>query len=305
MLDVRRLWILREVARQGTFAAAAHALGYSPAAISAQMATLEQEIGATLIDRGPRGAMLTETGDRLLWHAEIILERVSQAEADIEALLARHGQILRLAAFAAALVTLVPEVAARLRERVPDAEVMLAESDPDEALRRVEQRTADIAVVFWHDVQPSLAPGLDVVNLFEDPIYLALPAGHRLATAPLSYGVLLNEAWIAPRTGPSHRRFHAGPLSGAHVVVETDELQATLELVAAGLGIGLVSGLVLRVPDEVVLRYVGETRHVAGILRSDRRRSPVVREALLALAQAGAALTDRSVGPDPRARRPR
>jgi len=293
VLDVRRLWILREVARQGTFAAAAHALGYSPAAISSQVATLEQEVGATLIDRSPRGATLTEIGERLLWHAEVILDRMEQAEADVEATLARHGQMIRLAVFPAALVSLVPEVIERLRQRVPEAEVMLAEAPPDEALERVETRTADIAVVFWHGRQPQLPPGLDVVNLFEDPIHLAVRADHRLAEGPLTYRDVLGEPWIAPRTGPSHRRFHDGPLSGAHVVVETDDLQATVELVSAGVGLGLVSGLVPHVRDDVVLRYAGETRHVAGLLRSDRHRSAVVREALRALAELGASLTER------------
>ena len=55
MLDVKRLRVLREVARQGSFSAAAEALSYTQSAISQQIAVLERETGTTLVERGTRG----------------------------------------------------------------------------------------------------------------------------------------------------------------------------------------------------------------------------------------------------------
>jgi DNA-binding transcriptional LysR family regulator len=84
MLDARRLPTFREVARRGSFAAAADALWLTPSAVSQQMASLEREVGTRLFERTHRGARLTEAGSRLLAHADALLERLAQAEADLD-----------------------------------------------------------------------------------------------------------------------------------------------------------------------------------------------------------------------------
>ena len=65
MLEVHRLRLLLEFAERGTIAAAAAALGYTPSAVSQQLAALERETGAALLDRTARTAELTEAGQRL------------------------------------------------------------------------------------------------------------------------------------------------------------------------------------------------------------------------------------------------
>ena len=84
MFDVRRLPTFREVARRGSFAAAADALWLTPSAVSQQMAALEREVGAKLFERNNRGVRLTAAGTRLLAHADALLDRLAQAEADLE-----------------------------------------------------------------------------------------------------------------------------------------------------------------------------------------------------------------------------
>ena len=56
MLDTHRLRLLREFAERGTIAATAAALGYTPSAVSQQLAALEREAGAVLLDRTARAA---------------------------------------------------------------------------------------------------------------------------------------------------------------------------------------------------------------------------------------------------------
>src|ERR1700749_1674798 len=65
MLDVRRLHVLCEVARHGSFSAAATALGYTQPAISRQIATLEAEVGTALVRRVPAGAVVPDAGPPL------------------------------------------------------------------------------------------------------------------------------------------------------------------------------------------------------------------------------------------------
>jgi DNA-binding transcriptional LysR family regulator len=84
VFDVRRLPTFREVARCGSFAAAADALWLTPSAVSQQMAALEREVGAKLFERTHRGVRLTAAGTRLLAHADALLDRLAQAEADLE-----------------------------------------------------------------------------------------------------------------------------------------------------------------------------------------------------------------------------
>src|SRR2546429_9221099 len=80
MLDTRRLRVFREVARHGSFSAAAEALGYTQPAVSRQIATLEAELGTILVRRVPQGAVLTDAGSLLLDRADAILGRLDEVE---------------------------------------------------------------------------------------------------------------------------------------------------------------------------------------------------------------------------------
>src|SRR5919199_3279426 len=100
MLDVRRMRVLREVARRGSFSAAAEALSYTQSAVSQQVAALEREAGTTLVERSVRGIRLTEAGEALVRHADSILGRLAEAEAELEAIAGLRSGRLRLASFA-------------------------------------------------------------------------------------------------------------------------------------------------------------------------------------------------------------
>ena len=84
MLDVRRLRLLRELAERRTVTAVAHALSYTPSAVSQQLAALERDAGVPLLERVGRGVQLTEAGHRLVAHADVVLARLEAAEADLE-----------------------------------------------------------------------------------------------------------------------------------------------------------------------------------------------------------------------------
>src|SRR5919197_2895512 len=117
MLDVRRLRVLREVAAQGSFSAAAEALSYTQSAVSQQIAALEREAGTTLVERGARGIRLTDAGLALVEHADGILARLAAAESELEAIAGLRGGRLRLASFATAGAALVPLAIAHFSRR--------------------------------------------------------------------------------------------------------------------------------------------------------------------------------------------
>src|SRR5947209_14647575 len=147
MLDVRRMRVLREVAAQRSFSAAADKLGYTQSAISQQIAALEREAGATLIERNPRGIRLTDAGEALVRHADKILARLAEAEAELDAIAGLKGGRLRLASFPTAGATLVPRAIAEFSKRHPAVELSMTEAEPDEGLPRLTAAQPDPLLV--------------------------------------------------------------------------------------------------------------------------------------------------------------
>ena len=119
MLDVRRLRVLREVARRGSFSAAAVALGYTQPAVSRHVALLERETGATLLERRPAGVRLTDAGELLVRHADAILARLRDAEEDLDDLLGLRAGRLRMSTLSSAAATIVPLAVVEFRTACP------------------------------------------------------------------------------------------------------------------------------------------------------------------------------------------
>jgi len=82
MLSTTRLNVLREVVAHGSFSGAADALSYSQSAVSQAIATLEGEVGTTLLERDRGGIRPTAAGAALVAHADGILARMEAAEND-------------------------------------------------------------------------------------------------------------------------------------------------------------------------------------------------------------------------------
>ena len=80
MIDPRRVLTFREVARLGSFSRAAEALSLTQPAVSQQIAALERQAGARLLERGPGGLTLTPAGALLLEHADVVADRLDLAE---------------------------------------------------------------------------------------------------------------------------------------------------------------------------------------------------------------------------------
>src|ERR687887_106898 len=197
MLEVRRLRVLLEVARQGSFTAAARSLSYTPSAVSQQIAALEREAGAALVERGPRGVMLTEPGRVLAREADEILGRLASAELELQALAGLRAGLLRLGWFATAGATLMPHAIAAFQRRHPAVELDLFEGDPDQCVPRLRARELELAVVYQFELEPPVAPDLEQVPLVDDPLYIGLPADHRLvARQRVRLADLAGERWI-------------------------------------------------------------------------------------------------------------
>src|SRR5271169_4484086 len=180
MLNVARLKVLDEVARRGSFSAAADALDYTQSAISQQIAALEAEAGMTLLERHARGVSLTAAGQTLVGHAEGILARLEAAESALSAIAGLRSGRLRMASFPTAGATLMPLAIATFRSSYPDVELTLAESEPEQIVPRLRAGDIDLALLFEFAGETLLADDMVGTELLEDPMYLALPGEHPL-----------------------------------------------------------------------------------------------------------------------------
>jgi len=259
MLNVARLKVLDEVARRGSFSAAADALDYTQSAISQQIAALESEAGMTLLQRHPRGVSLTAAGQTLVGHAEGILARLESAEAALGAIAGLRGGRLRMASFPSAGATLMPLAIATFRARHPDVELTLAEGEPEQIAPRLRAGEIDLALLF--EFGDAGNDELTRVELFEDPLYLALPREHALAQKRrLRLEDLRGEAWVqtsssSPCARQVVRSCHAAGFE-PNVAFESDDYQTVQGLVAAGVGVALIPELALNpvVREDIAIR---------------------------------------------------
>src|SRR5947209_8346327 len=261
MLNVQRLRVLREVVARGSFSRAAEALAYTQSAVSQAIATLEAETGVALIERHRSGVRATAAGEVLVGHAESILARLDAAESDLASIVGVSGGRLRLASFPTAGATLMPLAIATFRSRHPYVELSLAEGEPEEIAPRLRAGELDLALVFeFRGVKESLGAGLRTVELLEDPMHVALPAGHALADKPtLRLEDLRDESWIqtsasSPCARHVVRSCHAAGFEPT-VSFESDDYDTVQGLVAAGVGVALIPQLALsNVRSDIVVR---------------------------------------------------
>ena len=334
MLDVTRLRVLAAVARHGSVTAAAKALNYAQPSVSHHLARLEAETGTRLVERSGRGVRLTDAGRLLAGRAEEILGRLDAAEHELAAHIGQREERIRVAGFPSALATVVPAAAARLRADHPDAELLLAEAEPQGAVRMLRAGRVDVALVFSYLQQgpsPQQGPGpphgpaagleggqrpggdeeegVRARPLLDEPVHLVTQAGAapppRTAGSPLAG--YAEHRWIA---GCERCRAHLlwrCELAGfaPQIAFTTDDVLVAQALAAAGLGVALLPDLALRAARHPGVRtepLPGARRQVLALTYGEPPGPPAVERLLDALADAAAALpvaTARKQAPRP------
>lgn len=200
MIDVRRVTVLREVARLGSFNQAAASLMLTPSAVSQQISALERELGGTaVVRRSTRGVTLTAAGRVLVDAGDAIAAELSQAEREIARLDTPDG--LTVATFTSGGQRLLPPALSRFAAERPGVELTVLENDPADALPLVRSGAADLALVYHFDDLPPVRPGdrsgLSWTALLDDPMWVVLPENHRLAgRESLTIAELAGERWV-------------------------------------------------------------------------------------------------------------
>ena len=254
MLDVRRLRVLSQLSEQGSFSAAADALGMTQSAVSQHIAALEREIGLAVVRRGTRPIELTEAGAALIRHTTGILARLETAEQELAEIADRRRGRLRFGCVPTVLGTLMPAAFARFRRQHPEVRLTVVDDHLHRLVPRLENGELDLAVIYDHEALPDLGAGnFGRVALLADRFQAVLPAAHPFARRPvLHLQDLRRESWIGGAASSGWYRIvrHSCQQAGFSPRADfaSDDYLAVQALVAAGLGVSVIPGLAVKHP---------------------------------------------------------
>lgn len=294
VLDLQRLQTLREVASRGTMTAAAEALSYTPSAISQQIAALERDLGTALLERRGRRVVLTPAGRALVDEAEGLFAAAARAETAVQAVTGTVVGPVHIGAFQSAGARLVPIAFRSLLREHPDLELHFRQWE-FEGRREVRLGHLDLYLDQEYELVPHRRhEGFVVRTILTEPVYLAVPTATDLGPDPGAY----RDWWWAVAAN-EHADEHAVVRAicdragfAPDIHFHTDDLEVILQLVAAGLAVGILARLATyRVPDGVTLHRVpGSERRVKALVRPEVADRPAVQLVLEHFERAGAAV---------------
>ncbi|GAA2271409.1 LysR family transcriptional regulator [Nonomuraea roseoviolacea subsp. roseoviolacea] len=278
MVKPEHLRTLREVISRGSFAAAANRLGYTPSAVSQQMSALEREVGVRLFIRSAHSVLPTGAAEVMARHASTVLGDIDRLVAAVrEAHLDTRRQ-LRLGAFSSFVQH---RVAGVLRRMPPDdrACFRLSVGEPSQLIPHLGAGgEMDAAIVYRvGDAGLSWPSSVEQRWIAEDPFKVVLPASWP-DLAPYRAEQLVDLPWVVHHPASSDASFFEGLFARwdlhPRVVGHSDDFDATLAMVAAGLGAALIPELALPADLRGVVvadvPWLNTSRSIFALLRPDR-----------------------------------
>jgi DNA-binding transcriptional LysR family regulator len=289
MLDLRRLRHLSELARRGTIAEVARAVGYTPSAISQSLLQLEREVGVALLERDGRRVRLTPAAHGLVARTERALAELDAAEAE----LAAEQQTVRgrvvVGAFPSAATRLVIPATLDLARRHPELSVHIREHEPEDGIGLLRAGELDVLVSERYEgVEPAAAGGLEEHLLLTEPLLLADADEGGDGSASLT--AYRDAAWIGGLVGTQYAVAVEQACRAAgfapRIVHRADEAAVIQALAGSGLAVGFLPALACTGAARV--RYVEVSppppaRLVSALVRRGAARRPALAAVLGAL----------------------
>ncbi|TBW58138.1 LysR family transcriptional regulator [Marinobacter halodurans] len=252
-MELRHLRYFCVVAEELNLTRAAERLFIAQPPLTRQVKQLEEEIGAVLFNRKPRGLELTEAGQYFLDQARQILDKVDATVADTRRI-SQHGKTVFAIGFVPSIFYgQLPLMVRRLR-RNKNLEIVLHELKTREQIDALKSGKIDLGFGRLRIDDPDVEQEL----LFNEPMIAALPASHPLAKKMPSMKELADIPLITFPSGPgpnfadiTQGLFHRRGLR-VNVIQQVNDVQTALSLVASDMGFTLVPEQVRRLGREGV-----------------------------------------------------
>jgi DNA-binding transcriptional LysR family regulator len=248
MFDFRQLRYFVAVAEELSFTRAALRLHLSQPPLSQQIQSLEQDLGVRLLERTKRHVALTEPGRVFLEQARQILAKADEARSEVTAAAAGYSGQLRLAyTVSVSFHPALPQALLRYGQIAPNVRLKLSEMYTEPQFAALLAGEIDVGFVRDEPVHALDARDLRFDVIDREPLLLALPAGHPLASrSSLRLAEVAGDAFVSqPRELAStlyDRLVKLAATAGFQPTIaqHAQQINGLLALVAAGLGLALV-----------------------------------------------------------------
>ncbi|TDF92311.1 LysR family transcriptional regulator [Paenibacillus piri] len=244
---VETLKVFVAVTEQSNFSRAAEQLNLSQPGVSLHIRNLEQELGAKLLHRSPKQVKLTEAGSILYRHAKQILSLYHEAKEEIRHLQHAVTGSLTIGASFTIGEYVMPRLLAEFTGLYPQVDIRVNIGNTGEITQAVRANELDLGLV-----EGSVAyPDVEIKPYMKDEMILVAPPGHPLSSRrAVEAGMLDDQVWVLRETGSGTRAFSDAFIRDAGLSVKRSFIfnssQGVKESVAAGLGIAILSRLVVR-----------------------------------------------------------
>lgn len=299
-MELRQLEYFCAVVEEGSFTAAARRLHMTQPSLSSAVRALEGALGVTLLVRGARGVEPTSAGRFLLDSAQRILGEVRELTARLRAFEEGLSGSLTVACVPALMWSRMPRLLRAFREAAPTVDVRVVDPPPWQAIEMVTRHRADAAAILVADPKRFAerhGHQFVIVDWGEVRLKAVLPPDRVDPADPFALADLEHETLLMPRrTGAlaSLPEVIETVLSQhgvrPHAVRETDTIQASLPLIEAGYGVGLLPDA----DDASLARFRAQVREVEPsptplravvLLRRGSAEEPALRNLVEHLAQ--------------------
>jgi LysR family transcriptional regulator, low CO2-responsive transcriptional regulator len=253
MIDLQKIETFLCAAETLNLSEAAKQLHLSQPTVSHHIKTLEQELKAELFERSNTGLRLTEAGRLLLPWARRLLHDTADLQSMMSSLQDVAGD-LRIACSTTAGKYILPQLAARFRQRYPGIQVQIPACASEKVSLDLLDGDAHLGVMS----REAGNPNLEIQEFFHDIITLIVPANHRWANrTSIEPTELLEEPLIMREPTSGTRRVvleelakHDISLEDLNIFMELGNAEAIVRTVAAGYGVAFVSELAATYPLE-------------------------------------------------------
>lgn len=245
------------VAKERGFRRAAHALGVEQSAVSRRVRALEEGLGVSLFQRGARGVTPTNAGANFLEAIEAALSLLGRAVEDARSAgIGQRGQ-LRIGMTSVFVADYLMRLLDRFHGAHPRVRIEIIDGSVDDQIAAVSDRRIDVAVL----PGGMTIAGLDVSELWRDPLHVAMSSSHPLSTTQV---VGLNDVsrehvLVSTRDLGRKDLDELARVGDAALDLESLDVAVPLLMGLARLNLGLAlisagAATAIRPPDDVVVR---------------------------------------------------